>query len=67
MNSFKITDDGDPFHVQRYGSEIMKVKSSVAMLKPVKVMMNVRNTWKVTMEEKSGYVALHIINGTIVL
>ena len=67
MNSFKITDDGDPFHVQWYGSEIMKVKSSVAMLKPVKVMMNVPNTWKVTMKEKSGYVALYIINGTIVL
>ena len=42
-----------------------RMKSSVAMLKPVKVMMNERNARKVTVTVKSGYVALHVINGTI--
>ena len=32
------------------------MKSSVAMLKPVKVMMNVRNAREVTIKVKSGYV-----------
>ena len=40
------------------------MKSSVAMLKPVKVMMNVRNARKVTMKVKSGYIAVYIINDT---
>ena len=34
------------------------------MLKPVKVMMNVRNARKVDMKVKSSYVALYVINGT---
>ena len=41
-----------------------KVKSSVVMLKPVKVMTNVRNARKVAMKVKSGYVTLYTINGT---
>ena len=42
----------------------VRMKSSVAMLKPVKV-MNVRNAREVTMKVKSGYVALYVINGTM--
>ena len=41
-----------------------KVKLSVAMLKPVKVMMNVQNARKAAMKVKSGYVTLYVINGT---
>ena len=41
------------------------MKSSVAMLKPVKVMMNVRNAWEVIMKVKNGYVVQYVINGTI--
>ena len=36
-------------------------ESSVAMLKPVKV-MNMLNAREVTMKVKSGYVALYVIN-----
>ena len=42
-----------------------KMKSSVAMLKPVKMMINVRNAMGVAMKVKSGYVVLHVINGTM--
>ena len=41
-----------------------KVKLSVAMLKPVKAMKNVRNARKGSVKVKSGYVALYVINGT---
>ena len=41
------------------------MKSSVAMLKPVKVMMNVRNARKVTMKVKNGYVVQYGINGNM--
>ena len=41
------------------------MKSSVAMLKPVKVMMNVRNTREVIMKVKNGYVVQYAINGTM--
>ena len=42
-----------------------RMKSSVALLKSLKVMMNVRNAREVTMKAKSGYVALYVINGTM--
>ena len=38
------------------------MKSSVAMLKPVKVMMNAR---EVTMKVKSGYIVQYVISGTM--
>ena len=41
------------------------MKSSVTMLKPVKVMMNKRNAREVTMTMKSGYVTLYVINRSI--
>ena len=41
------------------------MKSSVAMLKPVGVIMNVQNARKVAMKVKSGYVIQYVINGTI--
>ena len=41
------------------------MKPSVAMLKPVKLMINVRNAREVTMEVKSGYVVQYVINGTM--
>ena len=42
-----------------------RMKSPETMLKPVKVMLNVRNPREVTMKVKSGYVALYVINGTM--
>ena len=42
-----------------------KMKSSVAMLKPVKMMINVQNAMGVAMNVKSGYIVLHVINGTM--
>ena len=42
-----------------------RMKLSVAMLKPLKVMMNVRNTRKVPVKVESGYVALYVISGTM--
>ena len=42
-----------------------RMKSSVAMLKPVKAMMNVRNARKVTMKVKNGYVVQSGINGNM--
>ena len=41
------------------------MKSSVTMLKTVKVMMNVQNAREVTMKVKSGYVVQYVINGTM--
>ena len=41
------------------------MKLSVAMLKPLKVMMNVRNTREVPVKMESGYVALYVISGTM--
>ena len=41
------------------------MKSSVAILKPEKVMMNMQNAREVAMKVKSGYVALYVINGTM--
>ena len=41
------------------------MKSFVAMMKPVKVMMNVRNAIEVTTKVKSGYVVQFVINGTM--
>ena len=41
------------------------MKSSVAMLKPVKAMMNVRNARIVTMKVKSGFVVQYVINGAM--
>ena len=41
------------------------MKSSVAMLKPVKVIMNVQNAREVATKVKSGYVIQYVINGTI--
>ena len=41
------------------------MKSFVAMLKPVKVMMNVQNGRKVTMRVRSGYIVQYVINGTM--
>ena len=40
-------------------------KSSVAMLKPMKVMMNIRNTMEVTMNVEIGYVVQYMINDTM--
>ena len=42
----------------------VKVKLSVAMLKRVEVMMNVRNARNVAMKVKCGYIVMHVINGT---
>ena len=42
-----------------------RMKSSVAMLKPVKVMTNVRNAREVTIKVKNGYVIQYGINGTM--
>ena len=42
-----------------------RMKSSVAILKPEKVMMNMQNAREVAMKVKSGYVALYVINGTM--
>ena len=42
-----------------------RMRSPETMLKPVKVMLNVRNHREVTMKVKSGYVALYVINGTM--
>ena len=42
-----------------------RMKSFVAMLKPVKVMMNVQNGRKVTMMVRSGYIVQYVINGTM--
>ena len=41
------------------------MKSSAAMLKPVKVMMNLRNAREVTMKVKSSFVVHCVINGTM--
>ena len=41
-----------------------RMKSSVAMLKPVDVMMNVRSARQVRMNVKSGYIVQYVINGT---
>ena len=46
-------------------SDTDRMKLSVAILKPVKVMMNKRNAKEVTMIIKSGYAALYVINGTM--
>ena len=40
-------------------------KSSVAMLRPMKVMMNIRNAMEVTMNVEIGYVVQYIIDGTM--
>ena len=40
-------------------------KSSVAMLKPMKVMMNIRNAMEVTMNVEIGCVVQYMINGTV--
>ena len=42
-----------------------RMKSSVAMLKPMKVIMIVQNARQVLMKVKSGYVALYVINGSM--
>ena len=42
-----------------------RLEISVAMLKPVKAKMNVRNDRKVILKMKSSYVTLYVINGTI--
>ena len=42
-----------------------KIKSSVAMVKPVKVMMNVQNNREITMKVKSGYAEQYAINGRL--
>ena len=42
-----------------------RMKLYAAMLKPVKVMMNMRNAREVTMKVKSGYVVLYVIDGNI--
>ena len=42
-----------------------RMKSSVAMLQPVKAMMNVRNARIVTMKVKSGFVVQHVISGAM--
>ena len=42
-----------------------RTKSSVAILKPVKVMMNVRNAREVKMKVKRGYVVQYVINVTM--
>ena len=47
-----------------YSDMRARIKPSVAMLKPVKVMMNVRNATEVTLKVKSGYVVQYLINGT---
>ena len=57
INFFKIADDEDPLGV--------RIKSLVTLWKPVKLMINVRNARKVTMNVKSGYVVLYIISDTI--
>ena len=54
---FKIADDEDLLGV--------RMKSFVTMLKPVKLIINVRNAREVTMKLKSGYVVMYIMNGTI--
>ena len=54
INFFKIADDEDPLGV--------RMKPLVTMLKPVKLMINVRNARKVIMNVESGYVAQDIIN-----
>ena len=41
------------------------MKSSVTMLKPVKVMINVPNTREIIMKVKNGYVVQYAINGTM--
>ena len=43
----------------------VRMKSSVALLKPVKMIMNVQNAREVTMKVKSGYVVQYVINGTM--
>ena len=48
-----------------YSGMVARMKSSAAMLKPVKVMTNVRNAREVTMKMKSDYVVLYVINGTM--
>ena len=48
-----------------YSGMVARIKSSAAMLKPVKVMTNVRNAREVTMKMKSDYVVLYVINGTM--
>ena len=40
-------------------------KSSVAMLRPMKVMMNIRNAMEVTMNVEIGYAVQYIIDGTM--
>ena len=42
-----------------------RMKSSVALLKSVKVMMNVQNARKATMRVNSGHAAQYVIHGTI--
>ena len=42
-----------------------RMKSSVAILKPVKEIINVRNAREVTMKVKSGYVVQYVINGAM--
>ena len=41
------------------------MESSAAVLKPVKVMINVQNAREITMKEKSCYIVLYVINGTM--
>ena len=43
----------------------VRMKSSVALLKPVKMTMNVQNAREVTMNVKSGCVVQYVINGTM--
>ena len=42
-----------------------QMKSYVARLKPVKVIMNVRNARNFTLKVTSGYAVQYVINGTI--
>ena len=42
-----------------------KMKSSAAMLKPVKKMMNVQNDIEVTVKVMSGHFVQYVINGTM--
>ena len=48
-----------------YSGTRARMKSSAAMLKPVKVMINVQNTIEVRLKMRSGYVVQYLINGTM--
>ena len=48
-----------------YSGTRARMKSSAAMLRPVKVMINVQNTIEVRLKMRSGYVVQYLINGTM--